>query len=1118
MALTAVLIANRGEIAIRIARAVRELGLKAVTVHSLDDADSLHARAGTDARALPGRGAAAYLDAAALTSAAISSGCDAIHPGYGFLSEQGDFARACADAGLTFIGPSPDHLDLFGDKARARAAAMAAGVPVTRGIDRPVTAAEAAEFQASLGDGVTVMLKAVAGGGGRGARVVRPGDDMAALHERASSEARAAFGSGDLYVEAFLERARHIEVQILGDDAGNILHLGERECSLQRRFQKVVELAPAPSLDPALRDAICEAAMRLAGSVGYRGLGTFEFLLDATGTAPDPFVFIEANARLQVEHTVTEEVTGVDLVATQIRLAAGDMLDQIGLDESLARPRGAAVQARVNMERIGTDGSVRPGGGTLSVYEPPGGPGVRVDGFGYAGYTTSPAYDSLLAKVICHGPSHEVAMVRCARALDEFRMEGVATNLGFLKNIVTAPEALDGTAHTRWVEDQIARLASVPETAPKRSRDGHAGAAVDTKDPLAVFAHGAQARTMAKAAAPVDAARVDDGRIGVTAPIQGTIVSIDVALGDAVAAGRPVAVVEAMKMEHILTADRPGIVAEITMEPGDVVREGWAIVRLDPAEVDGGTAVEETGIDPDHIRPDLQEVIDRHAYTLDENRPAAVDKRHKRGFKMIREVLDQMLDPGSFNEYEPLVVASRHKRADIETLRRTTPADGVIVGTATVNADTFGDPASRVAVVAYDYTVLAGTQGRRNHQKQDRIFELAVRFKLPLILFSEGGGGRPGDDVHGPSESFNVPTFTMAPKLSGLVPMVGINNGYCFAGNSALLAACDVIIATEASTIAMGGPAMIEGGGLGVYTPDEVGPMSMQVSNGVVDILVRDEDEAVAVAKKYLSYFQGPVAEWEAPDQRPLRHIVPEKRTRLYDMRQVIQTLADTGSVLEIRKDFGIGVITAFARIEGRPVGIIANNPHHLAGALDSDGSDKGARFLQLCDAFDIPVVSLMDCPGIMVGPDHEQTALVRHAARMFQTGANIDVPLFSVVVRKGYGLGVLAMCGGSGGVGLINVAWPTAEFAGMNIEGAVKLGYRDVLMAIEDPEERRIEFETRVADSYEKARAVNSAAGGGLDDVIDPADTRRWIANGLRGLPPPPKREGKKYRFIDTW
>ena len=537
------------------------------------------------------------------------------------------------------------------------------------------------------------------------------------------------------------------------------------------------------------------------------------------------------------------------------------------------------------------------------------------------------------------------------------------------------------------------------------------------------------------------------------------------AVGDVVRPGQEVAVVEAMKMEHVVVADRGGTVRAVTMAANDVVRQGHPIVFIEETGSDAGAAAAaRADEDPDCIRPDLREALDRHAATLDENRPDAVVRHRERGFRMVRESIAELVDPGSFQEYWPLIVAQRHQRHDMAYLRRRTPADGVVAGTATINGAQFDDERARCAIVAYDYTVLAGTQGRRNHYKQDRMFSLAARFRLPLVLFSEGGGGRPGDDDTGPRVAFDTHTFTQFSKLSGLVPLVGVNNGRCFAGNTALLACCDVIVATAASTIAMGGPAMIEGGGLGVYTPEEVGPMSFQAPNGVVDILVPDESAAVAAARKYLSYFQGPVGEWTAPDQRRLRHIVPENRVRLYDMREIVRTIADEGSVLELREAFGIGIITAFARVEGQPLGIIANNPHHLAGAIDSDGADKGARFLQLCDAFDIPVLSLMDCPGIMVGPDAERTALVRHSVRMFNVGANMTTPLFGVVVRKAYGLGVQAMCGASSLVGFFTVAWPTAEFAGMNIEGAVKLGFRDELAAIADAEARRAEFDRRVA------------------------------------------------------
>jgi len=1124
MSFNGILVANRGEIAIRITRAVQDLGIRAVAVHSEDDALSLHTQIADEKIQLEGMGAAAYLNMEGIIAAAQGSGCDAIHPGYGFLSEQEAFANLCADAGIKFIGPSAAHLSLFGDKARARAAAIAAGVPVMPGLDRAVTLSEAQEFFAQHPDGI--MIKALAGGGGRGTRAVTDSEQLEALFHRCQSEAEAAFGIADVYVEAFMAKARHVEVQIIGDEHGAVSNLGERECSAQRRNQKLVEIAPAPALDSGLRDRMIDAATTLAKQEGYQSLGTFEFLVNSSATGPE-FVFIEANARLQVEHTVTEAVTGFDLVQSQIQVAMGASLASLGLDKP-AIPRGFAVQARVNMETLNADGSVWPGSGTLSAYQPPSGPGVRVDGFGYVGYETSTAFDSLLAKVIVahNAPDFSAVCAKTVRALSEFRIEGVNTNIDFLMNVVDHADFKEGVIHTRWVDLNMAPLAEPSEARqryvsmqPATAEGGFAGAKVDTSDPLALFAHDAEVKSRKETAVEAAPAVVGpNGSNPVSSPIQGTIVSIDVAVGDEVRAGQQLAVVEAMKMEHVIAAAHDGIVRQVTMAAGDVVREAYPMIFVEEASVSGGEAVTEETVDLDHIRDDLQENYDRHAFTLDENRPEAVAKRHSRGGRMPRENIAELMDAGSFKEYWPLVVARQHKRQDIETLRKRTPGDGVVAGTGTINADLFGEEAARAMVVHYDYTVLAGTQGARNHYKQDRMFELALRFRMPIVLFGEGGGGRPGDDSTGPAVAFDTHTFTQFSKLSGAVPMVGVNHGRCFAGNTALLACCDVIIATKDSTIAMGGPAMIEGGGLGIYTPEEVGPMSFQVPNGVVDILVEDEAEAVRVAKQYLSYFQGSTDSWEAPDQRKLRHIVPENRLRLYDMREIIATLADKDSVLEIRAGFGVGVITCFIRVEGRPMGVIANNPHHLAGAIDSDAADKGTRFIQLCDAFDIPILSLMDCPGMMVGPDVEATALVRHCVRMFNAGANLTTPLFGVVVRKAYGLGVQAMCGAGALVGFFTVAWPTAEFAGMNIEGSVKLGYRRELMAIEDPEERANEFNSRVDRAYEAAKAVNAAAGGGIDDVIDPAETRSWIAESLKRVPPKPHRTEKKYPYIDTW
>ena len=542
---------------------------------------------------------------------------------------------------------------------------------------------------------------------------------------------------------------------------------------------------------------------------------------------------------------------------------------------------------------------------------------------------------------------------------------------------------------------------------------------------------------------------------------------------------------------------------------------GHALAFIEEAEVDGAATAVEEAVDLDAIRPDLAEVLERHDRTRDAERPAAVARRRAKGQRTIRENVEDLCDAGTFVEYGPLVVAAQRRRRSLEDLIANTPADGMITGVGSVNGTLFEDPGNRCAVLAYDYTVLAGTQGAQNHRKTDRLIDVAEKGQMPVVLFAEGGGGRPGDtDMVG---SGGGRTFSRFAQLSALVPMVGIVSGRCFAGNASLLGCCDVIIATADTNLGMGGPAMIEGGGLGVFAPEDIGPMSVQRANGVVDLAVADEAAAVATAKRYLAYFQGPLGDWSAPDQRRMRRIVPENRLRVYDIREVVETLADTGSVLELRRDFGDGMVTALVRVEGRSVGVIANNPAHLGGAIDSDGADKGARFMQLCDAFDLPIVYLCDTPGIMVGPEVEHTALVRHSSRMFVTGANLSVPFFTVIVRKAYGLGAIAMAGGSYKAPFFSVAWPTGEFGGMGLEGSVKLGFRKDLEAIDDPEERLRTYAAMVARAYEQGKALNQASHFGIDDTIDPADTRWWVASLLASIRTRP-RTGKKRPAIDAW
>ncbi len=608
--------------------------------------------------------------------------------------------------------------------------------------------------------------------------------------------------------------------------------------------------------------------------------------------------------------------------------------------------------------------------------------------------------------------------------------------------------------------------------------------------------------------------------MNVESPMQGTAVAVSVAVGDIVREGQTVVLLESMKMLHDVKVSGSGVVRDVLVTEGATVVAGQQLCVVEIIEVAAQVGVTELAPDLSSIRPDLAEVLARHDVGLDAARPDAVQRRRSVGRRTARENVADLVDDGSFVEYGPMVIAAQRRRRSIDDLIARTPADGMIGGIGTVNGEHFSGHPAQVVAVSYDYTVLAGTQGLQNHRKKDRLFELAEQLRLPVVFFTEGGGGRPGDTDGVGVSGLDCLAFVWFAQLSGAVPLVAINAGYCFAGNAAILGCCDVVIATEDSNIGMGGPAMIEGGGLGVFAPKEIGPIDVQRANGVVDIVVADEADAVRAAKRYLSYFQGAVHTWAHADQRLLRHVIPEDRKRSYDVRALVDALFDTESVLELRRDFGLGMITALARIEGMPVGVIANNPNHLSGAIDSDGADKAARFMQLCDAFDIPIISLCDTPGMMVGPDIERAALVRHCSRLFVTGANLTVPYITLVTRKAYGLGAQAMMGGSTKAPLATVAWPTGEFGGMGLEGAVRLGYRNELDAVSDPVEREAFFQHMVDRMYQHGKALNAASHFEIDDVIDPIDTRRWIATLLRSNPPSLRWSGrtKKRPNIDTW
>jgi acetyl/propionyl-CoA carboxylase alpha subunit/acetyl-CoA carboxylase carboxyltransferase component len=1086
------LIANRGEIAVRILRAATELGIESIAIAPEDDAAGLHMQHATRAVVLPGRGAAAYLDVEALVRIACEHSCDALHPGYGFLSESPALARACADARVAFVGPTPEQLALLGDKGAARALAARCGVPVTRGTDGAATLETVRHFMRTLG--APVMIKAVYGGGGRGMRLVDSIADLETAYERCRSEAARAFGDERVYAEAALPAVRHIEVQIVGDGGASPIALGERDCSLQRRHQKLVEVTPSPALEPATRERLLDAALRMAAEIRYSSVATFEFLVPMAATA-QPFYFLEANPRLQVEHTITEELWNVDLVATQLCIASGASIADLGL--AGARPRrGFALQLRINAERIEADGTVSMPGGTLTAFEPSHGPGIRVDTAGHRGMRLNAGFDSLLAKLVVRTDSADIAIVlrKARRALDDFVVEGTTTNAGLLGAILDDPEVQSMRASTRFVDERLAVLLARAAT-----NDGSAS----------------------ESPAPDDESLATN-EVAVRSPLTGVVIELTAEAGSLVAHGQTLAIVESMKMEHVVVAPSDGTLVSWRVARGSAVQAGTLLACLagPGAPASASSRAPDSG-DPAVPRADLEELAERQRRARDAARPDAVEHRHRRGFRTARENVTALCDPDSFVEYGALVVAAQRRRRTPEELIARTPADGMIAGFGDVNGALFGRDAAQSLVIAFDETVLAGTMGEMAREKLKRVLAVAHDARRPVVLFAEGGGGRAGDTDNRVSVTgwtLDVSCYHQFARLSGLVPLVGIANGLCFAANAGMLSICDVIIATRRSNLGAGGPTMIEGGRLGQFKPEDIGPVDVHVANGVVDVLVEDEVQAVEVTRRYLAFCQGALSRWEAPDVLAARRAVPEHRLRAYDVRDVLATIADRDSVLELRAGFGLGMVTALARVEGRPLGILANNPKHLGGAIDTNAADKAARFMMLCEGYGLPILTLCDTPGVMVGPEAEKTGTLRRMGRMFIIGANLKVPLITIVLRKAYGIGAELMAGGWFKAPRFVVSWPTGEFGGMNLEGNVKLANAKELDAIADPAARRARFEELVALMHAEGKALSVATHFEVDDVIDPADSRRWIASALANHRGRRLSDERRLPFIDPW
>ncbi|MDY7103555.1 MAG: carboxyl transferase domain-containing protein [Actinomycetota bacterium] len=1133
-----VLIANRGEIAIRVARAAADAGVETVGVHTASDVDALHTRHTTTARRIgpadDGGAVGAYLDAAELVRAAVDAGCDGVHPGYGFLAESAELARRCDEAGITFVGPRPETLELFGDKVRARGLARSLAIPVIEGSDGPLAGAdEAREVAGALG--YPVMLKAVAGGGGRGIRRVDRPEEMDEAFERCRSEAAAAFGDGSVYLERLVDRPRHIEVQVLADIHGGVVHLHDRDCSVQLRHQKVIEVAPAPALDDDLRARVLADAVELVRAAGYHNAGTVELLVD-----PDrgEHFFIECNARIQVEHTVTEQVTGVDLVTAQLAVASGAPLAALGLadQDAVGRPSGFAVQARV----------VARGGGTITGYREPSGPGVRVDGCGYPGLTPPPQFDPLLAKVIGSAPTLDGALRRTARALDELHVAGILTNVAELRALLAHPDVRAGDARTTLLSD----AGAVPTSTDGEPGPGAIGELLDRLSPTAPNGHG----SAPAGAAARPALDVPDGSLGIVSPLAGTVVEVPVPAGAAVAEGATVLVVTALKMETQITAPAAGVVTALAeLGPGDVVEAGQVVAVIDPTASAGPSPVDGSTAATVAADETWQETVDQ-VQTLRDLAAArlapgsedpGVVRQRSRGKLTCRERIDLLLDDGSFREVGSVAgFASHDADGAVEAF---TPANHV-GGRGRIEG-------RRVVVCADDFTSRGGHADGAIGAKSLYLDRLSTELAVPSIRLLDGssGGGSvaamvPEQKRRGESSAQESSGAITAgrPRVAGTggsflpghlgstdyahqlatVPVVNVLLGSVvgIGAAKAVLGHFSVMVRDIAQLFVAGPPVVRHAMGYDI-TKEDLGGWHIHGCNGSVDNVVDTEEDAMAEVRRFLSYLPSSVHEappltsavGPAAEQRTdeLFTLVPRKRTTTFDMRRAIELMADDGSFFEIGRLWGTDQIVGFVRVDGRPLGVLASDSRQPnGGALTADGCDKLTRHLDLCDLFHLPILNLVDNPGFAVGLEHEQAATIRRGGEWMIAFAQTRVPIFTVIVRRSFGVAGNNYATPRA-TPSVRVAWPSADVGGIPPEGGIEAAYKRQLAEATDPDALRAELNARI----ESARGpLGPLSKFQIEEMIDPRDTRamvsEWAETAHRIVSQPAELTSRPLRF----
>lgn len=1108
-----VLIANRGEIAIRIAKAVHALGMHAIGVYTSADAESLHRGSVDEALLLAGDAIGGYLDVDSVVAAAKAAGATLLHPGYGFLSENPELAETCRDAKIAFVGPTVANLELFGDKVAARNFVRELGIAIVPGSEHALASLEQASATANR-FGYPVMLKAAAGGGGRGMRAVYSSDELAEAYARCASEATSAFGNGAVFLEKLVSRPRHIEVQIVGDGS-KVLHLFERDCSIQIRNQKVIEIAPAPNLEPMLRQRLLDDAVTIARATNYVGVGTVEFLVDP---AAGEHWFIECNPRVQVEHTVTEQVTGIDIVELQLRLATGNSLAECGLgdQDSVAAPRGFAVQARV----------VATGAGTMVAYKEPSGPRVRVDACGYAGYSPPSQFDPLFAKVIAQSGSERTlasALARTRVALGEFHIVGLPTNIGLLVSTLSNDAVCNGDARTTLFEEHPDLLRVTDDSSRTTSfltgrgsgRDGGPGAAASTTRSLPV----------------------DGSQAAVRAPMTSAVLERRVGVGDTVRRGDVLMVLSAMKMETLVEAPCDGqVVGLVDVEVGDTVLFDTVMIVIEPGSVHRKEGVTSVSADAMHTwEPVLAQI--RTLQRLAEERLApgstepGVVRQRSRAKLTCRERIGLLLDSRSFREVGSAAGFASFGENGIEAF---TPANHV-GGYGLVNG-------RETIVCADDFTSRGGHADGAIATKSTYLDRMSIELRVPSVRLLDGSSG--GGSVAAMVPEQKQAGESAARESSGAItagqPRVGGSGGSFLPGHlgstmyTEQLTTVPVVNVLLGSVVGLGaakavlghfsvmvkdiaqlfvaGPPVVAHAMRYEVTKEDLGGWQIHCRNGSVDNLAATEAEAIDMTKRFLSYLPSstyelpPVADMadDSIDRRDdeLTNLIPRKRTTTFDVRRAITLLADSDSFFEIGPLWGTDQVGGLVRFQGHPMGVIASDSRHVnGGALTADGCDKVKRLIDLCDLFHLPILNLVDNPGFAVGIDHEIAGTIRKGGEWMVAFAQARVPLFTVIMRRSFGV-----AGNNWATPQANpsmrVVWPSADMGGIPPEGGIEAAYKRQLAESADPAALRAEIEARI----EGARGpLGPLSKFQVEEMIDPRDTRAlvcaWVTNAYRVL-----------------